>query len=168
MLNVGEKVLYGASGACTVTDICKRKFGDGDEKEYYVLVPVHDSRTTLYVPVGNAALEAKMKKLLSADEIEELILSMPKQKTEWIADEKVRQETYKKMLHSGDRRDLISITKAMYNHRKTMMAKGRKLHMADEKLYREAEKLLCDEFSAVLEIEPSEVVPFIISKIGDD
>lgn len=165
MLKIGEKVLYGSAGACTITDICTKKFGDAGEREYYVLVPVHDSRTTLYVPVDNEALQAKMKKLLSAEELEELIQSMPKEEPVWIVDEKTRQEKYKAMLKSGDRRDLISITKAMYSHRKKMLSMGRKLHMADEKLFREAEKLLCDEFAVVLDINPSEVMPFIINKL---
>ena len=79
MLKVGEKVLYGAAGACTITEICKKRFGDAEEREYYVLVPIHDSRSTLYVPLDNEKLRAKMKKLLSAEEIEALIDSMPKE-----------------------------------------------------------------------------------------
>jgi CarD family transcriptional regulator len=165
MLNIGEKVLYGGAGACTITGTCVKKFGDKGEKEYYVLVPVHDSRTTLYVPVGNATLEAKMKKLLSAQEIEALIDSMPKEEPIWINDEKTRQESFKDILRSGDRRELIGMTKALYNHRQKMMARGRKLHMNDERVLKEAEKLICEEFAVVLDINPSEVMPFIIHRL---
>lgn len=167
MLEIGEKVLYGAAGACTVTEICTRKFGEAGEREYYVLVPVHDTRTTLYVPVDNESLQAKMKKLLSAEEIESLIASMPEEESLWIADEKVRQEKYKGMLRRGDRRELIGMAKALYRHRQKLMAMGRKLHMADERLFKEAEKLLCDEFAVVLGLKPSEVMTFIAGKLEE-
>lgn len=167
MLNIGEKVLYGAAGACTITDICTKKFGDKGEREYYVLVPVHDTRTTLYVPVDNEALQAKMKKLLSAEEIEALIASMPREEAVWINDEKARQESFKNILKSGDRRELINMTKALYRHRQKVTAMGRKLHMSDERLFKEAEKLLCDEFAVVLEMQPSEVMPFIIHRLDE-
>ncbi len=165
MLSVGETVLYGSAGACPVKEICTRKFGDAGEKKYYVLTPIHDTRTTLYVPVENQAVQAKIKHLLTAEEIEELILSMPKEDPVWISDEKKRQEEYKAVLRRGDRRELMSMTKALYAHRRSMAAIGRKLHMADEKMFREAEKLLCDEFAVVLDMEPSEVLPFIIQKL---
>ncbi len=165
MLKIGEKVLYGAVGACTVTDMCTKKFGDAGEREYYVLVPVYDSRTTLYVPVDNEALKAKMRKLLSAEEIEELITSMPAAESSWISDEKARQEHFKNTLRSGDRRALIGMTKSLYTHRKKVLSMGRKPHMADERMFKEAEKMLCDEFAVVLGMEPGEVMPYIMGKL---
>ncbi|MCI8400743.1 MAG: CarD family transcriptional regulator [Lachnospiraceae bacterium] len=167
MLKTGEMVLYGAAGACRVKEICTKKFGDGQEREYYVLTPLHDGRTTLYVPVDNQALHAKMRKLLSAGELEELLLSVPREEEIWISDEKVRQETYRNTIKKADRRELIGMTKTLYNRRKQMMAAGRKLHVADERLYREAEKLLCDEFVVVLGLEASQVMPFILGRLEE-
>ena len=168
MLKIGEKVLYGTAGACTVTDICTKKFGDAGEREYYVLVPIYDSRTTLYVPVDSPASQAKLKRLLSAEEVEELISPMSSTEIFWISDEKARQEHFKSTLRSGDRRALIGMTKALYTHRKKVLGMGRKPHMADEKIFKEAEKLICDEFSVVLGIEPGDVMPYIMNKLGDN
>ncbi len=165
MLKIGEKVLYGAAGACTVTDICTKKFGDAGEREYYVLVPVYDSRTTLYVPVDNEALQAKIRKLLSAEEIDALISSMPAAESSWISDEKARQEYFKNTLRSGDRRALIGMTKSLYVHRNKVLKMGRKPHMADERMFKEAEKLICDEFAVVLGMEPGEVLPYIMRRL---
>ena len=39
------------------------------------------------------------------------------------------------------------------------------MHAADERIFREAEKLLCDEFAAVLGLRPSEVIGFIAGKL---
>ena len=167
MFQVGEKVLYGTAGACTITEICKKSFGDAGEKEYYVLVPIHDGRSTLYVPCVNEALVAKMKKLLSAEEIMTLIDSMPDADLEWISDERKRQEYFKTALKNGDRREIMGIAKSLYNHRKYVLSLGRKLHSCDDKVFREAEKLLCDEFAVVLGMKPSEVMPFIIRRLDE-
>lgn len=165
MLKIGEKVLYGVAGACTVTGICTRRFSEAGEREYYVLSPVHDARTTLYVPVDGETLRSKVKRLLSEEEVEGLIASMPQEKPLWIADEKARQEAYKGVLRRGDRRELIGMTKALYHHRQKLAAAGRRMRAADERIFREAEKLLCDEFAAVLGLRPSEVIGFIAGKL---
>ena len=165
MFQVGEKVLYGTAGACTITEICKKSFGDAGEKEYYVLVPIHDGRSTLYVPCANETLLAKMKKLLSAEEIMTLIDSMPEADSEWIDDERKRQEYFKNVIKNGNRQEIMSITKALYNHRKQVLSLGRKLHSCDDKVFREAEKLLCDEFAVVLGMKPAEVMPFIVHRL---
>lgn len=165
MLKIGEKVLYGAAGACTITEICKKKFGESGEREYYVLVPIHDTRTTLYVPLDNEALKAKMKKLLTAEEIEALIDSMPREEYVWIENEKARQERFKEILRCGDRREIMTMAKSLYAHRQKVMSMGRKLHMSDERMFKEAEKMLCDEFAVVLNMKPADVMPFIIKRL---
>lgn len=124
MLKIGEKVLYGVAGACTVTGICTRRFSEAGEREYYVLSPVHDARTTLYVPVDGETLRSKVKRLLSEEEVEGLIASMPQEKPLWIANEKARQEAYKGVLRRGDRRELIGMTKALYHHRRSWRRPG--------------------------------------------
>ena len=169
MLKVGEKVMYGAAGACTVTETVMRRFGETQkEREYYVLTPVRDGRTTLYVPVDNMALQAKMRRLLSPEELKELVRSLPEEDAPWIADEKIRQEKYKDTLKNGNRRELIAMTRTLYRHRKQVKAMGRRLHVTDERLFQEAEKLLCDEFAVVLGMEPRQVIAFLFEKKGEE
>ena len=165
MLKVGEKVLYGGAGACTVTKTVWRRCGESqEEREYYVLTPVRDGRTTLYVPVDNAASQAKIRPLLSPEQLTELVRSMPEEEAPWIADEKARQERYKNTLKSGNRRELLVMAKALYLHRKQVKAMGRRLHQTDERLLQEAEKLLCDEFAVVLGMERGQVISYLFEK----
>ena len=44
-------------------------------------------------------------------------------------------------------------------------AQGKKMHVSDERFFKEAEKLLYDEFAMVLEIKPEEVLPFILEQL---
>ena len=52
-----------------------------------------------------------------------------------------------------------------YQHKREQEQKGRKLHISDERFFREAEKMLYDEFALVLHIQPDQVLPFILEQI---
>ena len=44
-------------------------------------------------------------------------------------------------------------------------AKGKKLYKNDEKVMKEAEKMLYEEFAHVLDIRPDQVLPFIMQQV---
>ena len=62
------------------------------KKNYLVLKPLNGDKSTFYVPVDNENLLSKMRKLLSEDEINQLIDSMPTEKILWINNERERKE----------------------------------------------------------------------------
>ena len=47
------------------------------------------------------------------------------------------------------------------------MARGKKLHVADERMLQEAEKMICDEFSYVLGIPKEEVPSYITNSMKE-
>ena len=132
---------------------------------YYVLKPVYNSNSTVYVPVDNETLTAKMRRVLSAAEIYEIIRAIPSESSMWIEDENERKEKYREILQRGDRMELVRIIKALYHHQQAQRAKGKHLHTADEHFFKEAEKMLYDEFALVLQIRPDQVVPFILQQV---
>lgn len=164
MININDTILYGSEGVCTVVDIVERDFG-GKAMQYYVLKPVYNNSSTIYVPVHNEALTAKMRRILSIEEIYDIIQAMPGEESMWIEDENERKEKYKEILHRGDRMELVRIIKALYNHQQAQRSKGKHLHTADEHFFKEAEKMLYDEFALVLNIRPDQVVPFILQQV---
>ena len=84
----------------------------GTTKRYFVLKPVKNDSSTYFVPTENEILLAKMKKLLSEKEINELIDSMAEQKENWIANDNERKEKYRCIISDGDRVELIKMIKA--------------------------------------------------------
>ena len=44
---------------------------------------------------------------------------------------------------------------------------GKKLHTSDEQFFREAEKVIYDEFALVLNLRYDEVLPFIVKEISN-
>ena len=164
MLSVNDIVMYGTEGACEITGITCKDLGAG-MTEYYVLRPVYRRETTVFVPAGNKALTGRMRRLLSAEEIEEIIQEMPGEDAIWIQDENERKARYREILAEGDSRKLVRMIKTLYLHQKQQTAKGRKLHLADERAFKEAERMLYDQFAIALHIKPDEVLPFIIGRI---
>lgn len=167
MFNINDTILYGSHGICKIEDITEQKFGK--EKDlYYVLHPVNNLSSTIYVPVNNDKLTAKMRHILSEEEINDLITAMPDETTQWIENKSERSERFKSILLSGDRREIIKLIKTIYNHKEELKTIGKKLHASDEQFFREAEKILYDEFSLVLNIRYDQVLPFIIKKINEN
>lgn len=166
MFCVNDTVLYGTDGVCTVTDITTRVFGK-EKAEYYVLTPLHQTGAVIYVPTASEVLAAKMRRVLSADEILTIIRNIKKETClDWIADENVRRLHFKTVLQSGDRYELIRMIKTIYLHGQQQKENGRRLHHSDEMMMKDAEKLLYDEFGYVLAIKPDDVLPFIMQEQG--
>ena len=166
MICVNDVVLYGNDGVCHVIGVTTRKIGGIPEK-YYVLRPVSQGTTTIYVPVNNETLVSRMQRLLSLDEAIELIRSVSEEETIWIEDDTKRRFAYEKILEVGDRREIFKLIKTLSLRAQEYKGSKRKMHTADEKLMKEAEKRLYDEFAQVLHIEPEEVLPFIFRTIGE-
>jgi CarD family transcriptional regulator len=164
MYHINDNVLYGSHGVCQITDISELSLS-GPAKKYYILKPVSTPASTIYVPLENETLTSKMRCVLSVEEIHELIRSIPDEKSLWIENEPERKERYKEIVQKGDRHELIQMVKALYQHQQKQLAKGKRLHAADERYFKEAEKLLYEEFAIVLNIQPSQVIPFIMEQI---
>lgn len=164
MFGVHDVVLYGTEGACEITEITQKDFGAG-AAEYYVLQPVYRKNTTVFVPTQNRALVARMRRVLSTEEIEKMIEEIPGESGIWIPDENLRKEEYRKILAGGDSRELIRLVKALYLRQKEQNVRGRKLHQADERFFKEAEKVLYDQFALALKIQPDQVLPLILERI---
>ena len=78
MYRVGEKVVYGETGVCVVSEITKRKDpGTQSSKLYYTLKPIYQT-CVIYTPVeGNKVF---MRPVISKKEAMELIDSIPSKK----------------------------------------------------------------------------------------
>ncbi|MCD7811458.1 MAG: transcriptional regulator [Ruminococcus sp.] len=164
MYNVNDTVMYSPCGVCRIDGISEKDFS-GEPAEYYVLRPVGDSKNTYYIPVNNETLTGQMRKVLTREEIDELIRKMPDENNIWIEDEAERKEEYRRILRSGNRMELVMLIKTLYCYREDRRGKKKKLHSADEHFLHDAENMLYDEFAYVLGISKDEVVPFIKSHI---
>ncbi len=166
MFQINDTVVYGVHGVCKIENITMKEF-IGSQKEYYVLKPISDSAATLYVPMHNEKLLEKMRKILSEQEVYRLIETMPQKEILWFQNENERKEQYKKVIAKGDQSELIGMIKAIYLHKQKRQAEGKHLYISDERFFKEAERILYDEFQYVLNIRREDLLPLIFSKIGE-
>lgn len=164
MYKVNEIVSYGLNGVCKIVGT-EEKDLMGTRKTYLVLKPLSDDKSTCFVPIDNENLLNKMRKLLSEDEINQLIDSMPNKKAIWLDDERERKECYKRIIADGNHSELIRMIKAIYLEKKVREAKGKKLHQSDERFLKDAQKLLHDEFRYVLNLSEKDVMSYIFARL---
>ena len=70
----GETVVYGGSGVCQIDDIRDISFYHERPQKYYVLKPLFVKQSqTVYVPMNNEKLTAKIQPVISREEALELI-----------------------------------------------------------------------------------------------
>ena len=165
MFEIGSYVSYRADGVCKIADIRKESFGVLAEPAlYYVLHPIHDEKSIFFVPVDNGMLVAKMRPLLSADEITALIKRVAERPLEWIPEAKPRANFFKRILSEGEREELIYLVRLLKIHTETMQSQGKKVYATDDAAAKRAAQLLFAEFSMVLPIEsPNDIPDFIES-----
>lgn len=163
MFAIEDIVVYGNCGVCKIVNICKKQIGE-KQVSCYVLKPVRDETTTIYCPIDNDKI--KMRKLLTPEEIDNLIQTMPAAQTQWEANDQIRKEKFHAILKKADHRELITLIKTLYFHKVESTRQGRKFHLNDERVMKEAERILYGEFAHVLHIEPDEVVPFITGQLN--
>lgn len=163
-LEIGSMLVYGSRGVCKVEDIKKERFVS-QEREYYLLRPMDDVKSLIYVPVDSDRLEKQVRKVLTPGEIDHLISIMPNEAAPWIEENRARAEFFRSVMESGNREQMVQIIKTLYLRRQELAAVGKRLNVADETVLSRLEKLLYDEFALVLNIRPDEVLPFIQEKL---
>lgn len=151
MFQINDVIAYGAQGVCTITGT-EEKTINGKKKTYFVLKPVGKNSATIFAPTDNEIVLKKMRRLLTKEQIHTLIDSMQSENAEWIENENERRERYKSILSKGDHLELIKMIKAIYAHKVQREAEGKRLHMSDERFFKDAEQILYNEFQYVLDI----------------
>ena len=132
------------------------------------------SETDLYIGAAFEAIENELIRSMirnfknhKQEEIDEKIHSVSESHEEWMEDERARKEHFKDMVSRADTFELIQLIKMLVEHREKVTARGKKLHVADERMLQEAEKMICDEFSYVLGIPKEEVPSYITNSMKE-
>lgn len=156
MFKIGDVIVYGAQGICKIDCIETKQIGR-QTAEYYVLKPIFNENTAVFVPMQNETLTSKMQKVLTKTQVKELIEKITLIDVIKLNDENQKRELYKTILSSGDREKLVSLIKTIRFERDDRRENGKKLNINDEQTLRKAELLLYNELGFVLGCEPDEV-----------
>ena len=147
MFEVGDYIVCGSNGICTVENISTIDVPDVDpDRLYYILQPVYAKGSVVYIPIDNEKII--MRKVMTREQVNELIDHIPEIETIGERNDKLREERFKECMRHYDCEEWIKVIKTLYE----------RLKAAEDQLY-------C-EFSMALGIERNQVEEFIEQRIG--
>lgn len=162
MFAADDYVVSSNQGICRITEIAELDLmGNGNRREYYILVPVEDQDAKLYIPVDSD--KHRIRKVMTEKQAMELLSHMSEIEETWIVNDKQREQQYREAIFSCDPRQLISILKTMYMRNQTRSAEGKKITVVDDRYYKLAEKTLFAELAFAMGREKAEMPPLVRS-----
>ena len=163
MFSVGDKIIYGENGVCTVESIGPLTMaGAPKDKLYYYLSPLIGSGT-YFAPVDSGAY---MRPVMSRAEAEALIDSMPGIQPAICTDNRFNHVDafYKELFKQHSCEALVSIVKGL----KSRMSDRKTKSSRAEATMKRAKDILHGELSVALEIDIKDVEDYIVSRLGTE
>lgn len=164
MYAAGDMVMHAGTGVCKIDEIRKENFGENGGQEYYVLRPIYENKSQIFVPVEKG--DGRMRNLLSEEEIYTVLDTVPECSTIWVSDDRARQEKFSQVLHAGNRADVIKLISELHEKRREVAKRGKRLHFADQHVLEEAEKIVNQEVAYVFHLDIKDVPAFIMNRLG--
>ena len=161
MFSVGDKIIYGENGVCTVEKIAPLDIsGASADKLYYHLRPLIGSGT-YFAPVDSNAF---MRPVISREEAEALIASIDSIEPAICTDTRFNHVDafYKELFKQHSCEALVAIVKGL---RGKMSEKKTKSSRAESTMKR-AKDILHGELSIALGIDVNDVEDYICARLG--
>ncbi|MCR5088584.1 MAG: CarD family transcriptional regulator [Oscillospiraceae bacterium] len=161
MYSVGEKIIYGENGVCTVVKIAPLEMsGASKDKLYYYLTPLVGSGT-YFAPVDTNAF---MRPIISRDEAESFIDSIPGIPPAICNDSRFNHVDafYRELFKLHTNEALVSVIKGLafrMSQKKTRSSRA-------EATMKRAKDILHGELSVALEMDFRDVEGYISNRIG--
>ena len=160
MYKNGDYVIKSGSGICRIHDTAQLDlFDDGNIRLYYIVIPVEDKGSKLYVPADNC--EKTLRYVVNEKQALDIIRSIPSIKALEFESEKQREAKYKEAVKNSEPETLIAILKSMYERRMMRLEQGKKSFALDEHFFKLAQNNLYSELAFALGKEKSEMEALI-------
>ncbi len=161
MLKENELIMHESAGVCRLRG---REKLDRHHGYYYVLCPLYDSSSTLYVPVDSDRIH--LRPIMSREDAMALIEKLPEVEVlhfESLNDQKQRSS---EILKSGDPLRLAQLAKTIYQSKSRRSRSSKITYTSDHNILRQVEKLLFGELAVALDIQRADVLDFIAAHIS--
>lgn len=161
MLKENELIMHESAGVCRLTG---REKLDRHHGYYYVLRPLYDSSSTLYVPVDSD--RTQLRPIMSREEALALIDQLPRVELlhfDSLNDQKQRST---EILKAGNQLQLAQLAKTIYQAQSRRSRSSKSTYTSDHSILRQVEKLLFGELAAALEIDREAVQAFIADHLS--
>ncbi len=166
MYELNDVLVYGNSGVCRLVDIRKEQFS-GTPTMYYILSPVFNGQSMLYVPIENTALSSKLRPVMMKETLHEMMLKAKSNDVSWENDDRLRSEKFQDVLSHGLSEELLSVMKSLVIHKNELKKTIKKLHSADERTLNLCEKIVGEEFAFAFGVDLQDALSHIESELSE-
>lgn len=164
MFELGTMLVHPTYGVCEVVHIGRIDMKNvKDERLFYTLVPLYDSKSKLFIPTDSDGLG--LRPVMTKESALELVASLPAMEPITVQNEKEREKVFKEMIRGGNCEDISRIIKTLYLRKKARLAAGKKAVSLDEKFLFMAREQLYGELAVSLGIEKNGVEDYIAQSI---
>lgn len=161
MYSLGDKIIYGENGVCTIVKIAPLDIAGADkDKLYYHLAPLTGSGT-YFTPVDSGAF---MRPVMSREEAEAFISTIPAIEPAICQDSRFNHVDafYKELFRQHTCEALVAIVKGLHSRLSERRSKSSRAELTMKR----AKDILNGELSIALGIGFDEVDAYIASRIG--
>lgn len=164
MFESGTMLVHPTYGVCEIVHIGKIEIKNvKDDRLYYTLVPVYDSKSKLFIPTDSE--NVGLRPVMSKENAMQLVENLPAMEPIAVTNEKEREKMFKEMIRTGNCEDISRIIKTLYLRKKARLAAGKKAVSLDEKYLFMAREQLYGELAVSLGIEKTGVEEYIANCI---
>ena len=160
MFKINDSVIHCREGLSTIIAI-----NNMNGKDYFLVSVNRNSGETIYVPVDTA--QSIIRPLMDKKEADELLKYIKKIKKEFNNNTKQRRDAYKKMLSSGNVKEIAYLSRQLYFYEQIGGENNTeiKLGPVDIDMLSYAENMLMDELSITYGVARNEVKAFVQKRI---
>jgi len=158
MYKIGEYIVF-QKEVCQIMAINENTY---NHLQCYNLETVRDRSLKLSIPVTNN----NIRKLLTKDELENLIKEIPDIAIIQGEDKQIENE-YKRLLNTGEIKDLIQIIKTTYLRNQKRLENKKKISEKDNRYFELAESYLYTEISIILDTSFEKAKDYIVTKVAE-
>ena len=161
MFKIKDSVIHCREGLSTIVSM-----NNMNGKDYFLVSVNRTSGETIYVPVETA--ESIIRPLMNKKEADELLKYIKKIKKEFNSNTKQRRDAYKKMLSSGNVKEIAYLYRQLYFYEQIGGENNTeiKLGPVDIDMLSYAEGMLMDELSITYDVPRNEIKEFISKRIS--
>lgn len=164
MFECGTMLVHPTYGVCKIVSVGKLDMKNTkDDKMYYTLIPVYDSKSKLFIPTDSEGVG--LRPILSKENAEKLVSRLVDMEPIVVQNEKEREKIFKETIRSGNCEEISRIIKTLYLRKKARVDAGKKAVSLEEKYLFMAREQLYGELAVSLGIEKTVVEEYIAQSI---
>ncbi len=164
MFECGEYVFHESGGVCKIENVQIAPLdGMPRDRTYYVMRPVHDPNSVIYIPVDSDAIF--LRRLLNREEAEKLLDRIPFVRTIEEPNTKQLRAKYIELMRMHDPLEWVRVIKTVYARMNTPTSRTQRLSETERSFSDNAKRNLHAELSLALGVPEGEMERYITEYI---